>query len=154
MATGDFQQFRPSDSAFMNPGELTESWRTMALERATEQSNLERLYRTLEQEQGQFEDTLGEKKYEFDKNLSYLYNKMSQEGALANRGLSIQESEEDRAAKLDWLSAGMDIFKTGTSVFAYGEGNDWWNFFGGSDVAESTDYSTDLLSNLSWDFGW
>ena len=66
MATGDFQTFRPSDSAFTNPGELTESWRTMALERATESSNLERLYATLEQEQLQFMATLAEKQREFD----------------------------------------------------------------------------------------
>lgn len=113
MAIGDFQMFRPSDSAYTNPGELTESWRTMAMERATESSNLERLYRTLEQEESQFSRTFGlnyakleEEARQFDDNLAFLYKKLKRETALRSREIDVAESEEDRAGIIDWIKVG------------------------------------------------
>ena len=147
MALGDFQMFRPSDSAYANPGELTESWRAMALERATESSNLERLYRTLEQEKSQFAQQLTEQQRQFDETLGfkereseiqeeYLTGQLdlkeaelglaAQQLGLEARKIGVFESEEDRAGKIDWIETGMKGTELLGKVYQGGRNWGWW----------------------------
>jgi len=66
MASNDFFSFAPSESAYTNPDEYRSSMNAMALERATTMSELERFYRSLEENQRQFDENLGFQREELE----------------------------------------------------------------------------------------
>jgi hypothetical protein len=120
MAAGDFAQFRPSESAFKNPGELMESYRAIGLERAQESVGLERFYRSLEEEGRQFDTRLAEEGRWFDERLEEEQRqfgstfglekeRLSLEEQLAEASLSESARQFDTETELAW--AGMDLKK-------------------------------------------
>lgn len=144
--------FRPSESAYVNPGEYEKAVRAQALEEATFRSELGRFYRTLDEQkrefdldlgerQRQFDITSGEQKREFDTMLDFQKHIQRFKESSWQQAFGLQKEQLDftkffnleqlKLAKnkfghdveTDWTNF---IMNAGTSIYNIGSDQGWW----------------------------
>jgi hypothetical protein len=156
MAVNDFAQFRPSEGAFRNPGELIESYRAIGLERAETSIGLERFYRSLEEEGRQFDETLGfqreelgetsrqfdtklaEEQRQFGATFGLEKERLSLEEQLSNAALNEKAREFDTETELAW--AGLDLKK---QIAA-------WEYQLGADELNLSERNSEHTKDYNW----
>ena len=167
MAYSDFSRFMPLESAYRNPGEATEAYRAQALEKANVQSELERFYKTLEETQRQFDETLGFKESElaettrqFDETLGqreYEFDTTTSETArMFDETMTERQDEFAKEMDLKNRYFGLDEAKFIFSKHFDGGGDSslgWANFGGNVAGFGAGGGFNDLFSNMGSLFG-
>ena len=116
MAYGEFESFRPSESAYTQPGEYEAVQRNVALEKATYLSSMDQFYADLEEEARQFDVGLTSQEEmwetEFDEGMrqfDIMSGLKEREIKLMSRGQSHSEGMDMFGGSLDLMGGITDI---------------------------------------------
>jgi hypothetical protein len=139
MGYADLEAFRPSESAYSQPGEYEATQRNVALEKASYLSSMDQYYADLEERQREFDLTLSFEKEKWGDQMGLAWQQQEfEEGAWAQEFAESQEQFDVMAAlQEEELELQEEYLELYAEQQAHGQQQDWiGNIFGAVGAAD------------------